>query len=282
MTIQNADPMVSADWLKANISAPDLRVIDATWFLPGTSSDASAREGYDAAHIPGAVFFDIDEIADATAPLPRTLPNSVQFSSKVRKLGIGDGNRLIVYDRNGFKASARVWWMLRTMGVEDVRVLDGGFDAWSNAGGEVDDLPTVAVERHFTPRLRSDLLKTLDQMETLVADGSADIIDARAPDRFSGNGSEPRADSQSGHMPGARNVPAGTVINADGTMKSPDALRDIFGDLGGSIVTTCGSGVTACVLALALARLGRDDVAVYDGSWAEWASDPDRAIATAS
>jgi thiosulfate/3-mercaptopyruvate sulfurtransferase len=281
MSAPDASHLVSAEWLKANIEAPDLRVIEATWFPPWTHEAGAARKAYEEAHIPGAVFFDIDEIADPDAPLPHTMPNPVVFSSRIRKLGLGDGNRLIVYDRNGFCASARAWWMLRAMGHPEVKVLNGGFSAWQAVGGEIEDLPPHPVERHFTPRLRGDLIKTLAQMEELVAaDGRTSILDARPPGRFTGEASEPREGLASGHMPGSRNIPASAVMSEAGFMKPAEELRAVFDGVKPPIVTSCGSGVAACILALALAEIGEEDVAVYDGSWSEWAEGGERPIET--
>ena len=280
MSASPTDPMVSAEALIAQFDAPDMRIVEATWFAPFTNPEKTGREAYEDDHIPGAVFFDIDEIADAGTDLPHMLPSPVQFSSRVRKMGLGDGNRIVVYDRNDYMAAARVWWMFRAMGHQDVRVLDGGLAAWSRAGGDLEDLPPVPVERHFTARVRSNLVKTIEQMDALVGANSHTVFDARPPGRFTGEAPEPRADLPSGHMPGARNVPAGNLVNEDGTLKSQAELKALFGDTSGPLVTSCGSGVTAATLALALARLGRDDVAVYDGSWTEWASAGSRAIAT--
>ena len=278
--MESGDPLVSADWLKEHISAPDIRIIDATWFAPFTNPAQTGRQAYMDGHIPGAHFFDIDAIARQDTDLPHMLPDPVMFSSRVRKLGIGDGNRIIVYDQNGFFASARVWWMLRVMGHQDVKVLDGGYAAWLAAGGEVEDLPPVAVERHFTARVRSDLVKDAAQVHAISASGSHKLIDARAADRFSGEAPEPREGLSSGHIPGSVCVPCSKLMNADGTMKSAADLAPLFDNPMAAIVATCGSGVSAAVTALALARLGNWDVAVYDGSWTEWASDPSRPIAT--
>ena len=280
MSASPTDPMVSAEALIAQFDAPDMRIVEATWFAPFTNPEKTGRETYEEGHIPGAVFFDIDEIADASTDLPHMLPSPVQFSSRVRKMGLGDGNRIVVYDRNDYMAAARVWWMFRAMGHQDVRVLDGGLTAWTRAGGDLEDLPPVPVERHFTARVRSSLVKTLEQMDALVGADSHTVFDARPPGRFTGEAPEPRTDLPSGHMPGARNVPAGNLVNEDGTLKSKTELETLFGDTSGPLVTSCGSGVTAATLALALARLGRDDVAVYDGSWTEWASAGSRTIAT--
>lgn len=273
-------PLVTADWLLTAIDAPDVRVVDATWYLDGATRERSARADFEAAHIPGAVFFDIDTITDDASDLPHMMPSSVAFTSKVRKMGLGDGNRLVIYDRNRFMASARVWWMFRVMGQTEVFVLDGGLDAWTAAGGTVTDEITIPVERHFTPRVRADLIRDMDQMRLAITNPAKTILDARPAGRFTGEAPEPRPGLPSGHMPNTRNVPAGSLIAEDGQLKTPDALRAAIGDASGRIITTCGSGVTASTLALALAVLGEEDVAVYDGAWAEWASDSANPIET--
>lgn len=265
-------PVISAAWLKSHLNAPDVRVLDCSWFMPG--SPQTGKQAYDNHHIPGARHFDIDDIADTTVDLPHMLPPPEKFSSRVRRLGLGDGHRIICYDQNGFLASARVWWMFRTMGHADVAVLDGGFNAWREAGGAVEDLPPhVMADRHFTVRPRQDLVRSLEQMKDLVG-GAAQVVDARSGPRFRGETEEPRPGLRRGHMPGALNVYYGDLIGADGRLKPEPEMRAIFEkagvDLARPIVNTCGSGVTAAILALAQSMLGRDDAAVYDGSWAEW------------
>lgn len=270
MGFSRSDPMVAADWLVENLSSPDLLTVDASWYLGGSKNAGQARCDYEAAHIPSAVFFDIDDVADHASALPHMLPDAETFASKAGGLGIADTSRLVIYDKNSYAASARAWWMFRAMGFENVRVLDGGWNAWIEAGGEASDAPTAVIEQPFNAQKRENLVKSLEQMASIVAQGSHIIFDARPSGRFSGESPEPRADLKSGHMPGARNVPAGQVRAPDGKLKSAEDLDSLFGDTSGPIVTSCGSGVTAAVLALALARLGRDDVAVYDGSWTEW------------
>jgi len=265
-------PVISAAWLKSHLNAPDVRVLDCSWFMPG--SPQTGKQAYDNHHIPGARHFDIDDIADTTLDLPHMLAPPEKFSSRVRRLGLGDGHRIICYDQNGFLASARVWWMFRTMGHADVAVLDGGFNAWREAGGAVEDLPPhVMADRHFTVRPRQDLVRSLEQMKDLVG-GAAQVVDARSGPRFRGEIEEPRPGLRRGHMPGALNVYYGDLIGADGRLKPEPEMRAIFEkagvDLARPIVNTCGSGVTAAILALAQSMLGRDDAAVYDGSWAEW------------
>ena len=278
--METGDPLVTAEWLLSNIKAPDLRVVDATWFAPFTNPPETGREAWSRGHIPGAVHFDIDVIADQTNPLPHMMPDAVTFSSRVRKLGIGDGNRIVIYDQNRFFASARVWWMLRVMGHRDVHVLDGGLAAWVEAGGELEDLPPVMVERHFTPRVRADLIMDAAGMEALVGSARMAIVDARPDGRFFGRDPEPREGLKSGHIPGSVNVPGTALITEDGHMQPASKLANLFQNPAAPTVTTCGSGVTAAITALALARLGNWDVAVYDGSWSEWASSPSRPIAT--
>ncbi|MEO9969526.1 MAG: 3-mercaptopyruvate sulfurtransferase [Hyphomonadaceae bacterium] len=269
-------PLVDAKWLIENMAAPDLRVVDATWFAPFTSPPETGRQAYMRAHIPEAVYFDIDEIADPDSDFAHMLPSPIVFASKVRKLGLGDGNRLVVYDQNNFFAAARVWWMFRTMGFTDVLVLDGGLQAWRDVGGLTDDIPPVAVERHITPRVRGDLIKTKEQIAAQIGNQHARIVDARPAGRFTGEAPEPRKGLPSGHIPGSVNI-AGSEFTENGYMKSTDALAEVFAMQGidpmEPIIATCGSGVTAAITALALATLGNDHVAVYDGSWTEWASD---------
>lgn len=278
--METGDPLVTADWLKSNLSAPDLRIIDATWYAPFMNPEKTGRQAWADCHIPDASYFDIDAIKAGGTDLPHMLPDPVMFSSRVRKLGIGDGNRIIVYDRNRFCASARVWWMLRVMGHRDVKVLDGGLAAWIAAGGETEDLPPVQVERHFTARVRSDLVKDASQVQAAAASGSHAIIDSRSMDRFTGEAPEPREGLRSGHIPGSTCVPYTEVLTEDGRMKPAQELEKLFASPGSPTITTCGSGVSAAITALALARLGNWDVAVYDGSWTEWASDSSRPVAT--
>ena len=266
-------PIVSAEWLKSHLTAPDVRVLDCTYFMPG--SPKTGREAYDAHHIPGARFFDIDDVADSDSLLPHMMPSPEKFSSRVRKLGLGDGHRVICYDQNGFLGSARVWWMFRTMGHADVAVLDGGFEAWRAAGGAVEDLPPhFLADRHFTVRPRRDLVRDIEQMKTNISTKTAQVVDARALTRFKGEVEEPRPGLRRGHIPGSISLHYTQLIGADGKMKPDAELKAIFAnagvDLGKPIINTCGSGVTAAILALAQSIIGNDDAAVYDGSWSEW------------
>ena len=230
------------------------------------------------------MFFDIDEIADTDSPLPHMLPSPVKFSARVRKLGLGDGSRIVVYDSSGILGAARVWWTFRVMGHEDVAVLDGGLPAWLAEDRPTDDHDPQPGERHFSPRVASDLVRDLNQIKRTLDSGREQVVDARPAPRFKGEVPEPRAGLRTGHMPGALNVPVGSVIAPDGRMKSAEEIRAVFEDAGVDlkkpIVTTCGSGITASVLALALARTGKDRVGVYDGSWSEWGGRDDTAVVT--
>jgi thiosulfate/3-mercaptopyruvate sulfurtransferase len=277
------DPLVSPEWLKVRLDAPDIRVIDATWHLPGDPRDARAEHA--AARIPGAVFFDIDEIADTSSPLPHMLPSPEKFASRMRKAGIGDGAQIVIYDSQGLFSAARVWWTFRVMGFDDVVVLDGGLPAWRAAGGPLEDgPPTMRTDRHLTPRFRADLVRDLKDMRWAVETGRALILDARSPKRFAGDAPEPRPGLKSGHMPGAHNVPYETLLDEKGFLRPREDLEKIFAEASvtprARVICTCGSGVTASIIALALARIGRWDAPVYDGSWAEWGAIADTPVAT--
>ncbi len=283
MTDTYADPVVSCAWLAERLNAPDVRPLDATWFLPSDPRDAKAL--YAERRIPGAVFFDIDEIADTDSPLPHMLPSPEKFASRMRKLGIGDGVQVVVYDSQGLFSAARVWWTFRAMGHDDVMVLDGGLPEWERCGGMIETgPPQQRMERHFTARFRGDLVRDLDDMRRITANGSAPVLDARPGERFRGEAPEPRAGLRSGHMPSSISVPSGSLVDSNGKLKSAEELRRIFDSAGidksQSAVCTCGSGVTAAIIALALARLGRWDAAVYDGAWAEWGAQQDTEVRT--
>ncbi|MBB5722910.1 thiosulfate/3-mercaptopyruvate sulfurtransferase [Loktanella ponticola] len=274
--------LVSADWLATHLKDSDLRIFDATWFLPTMERDAKAE--YDAGHIPGARFFDIDEISDQRSELPHMAPPVEKFMSRMRAMGVGDGHQVVVYDSLGLFSAARVWWLFRLMGQKNIAVLDGGLPKWLAGGHPITkDKPTIR-DRHMTVVPRNDLVKDVTQVARAAKLGDYTIIDARAADRFRGEADEPRAGMRKGHIPGAYNVPFTTLLNADGTMKEPDGIRAVFTtagtDLTKPVITTCGSGVTAAVLALALERIGKTDHSLYDGSWSEWGMYADLPIQT--
>ena len=280
----SSDPtlLVSTDWLAERLNAPDIRILDASHYLP--TDGRNGREIYGQKHIPGARFFDIDDISDDHSPLPHMLPPQEKFISRVRKMGIGDGHRIIVYDQQGIYSAPRVWWMFRLFGHDDVAVLDGGLPKWEAEGHPVDDELVDPRERHFTGRRNASMVRDVTQMARAVKLGDEQIVDARAAGRFRGEAPEPREGLRSGHIPGAKSVPFTTLLNEDKTMKSEEELRAVFEgagvDLTKPAVTSCGSGITACVLTLALARLGHSRNAVYDGSWVEWGSYPDLDVET--
>lgn len=267
-------PLVSTEWLAQRLNAPDVRIVDASWYLPTANRDPQAE--FMERHIPGAVFFDIDEICDTETALPHMMPSAAKFASRVRKLGLGDGNRIVVYAGESTVSAARVWWMFRTMGHRDVAVLDGGLAKWIAEGRPLDDMPPVPRERHFTPRPNHMLTRSLEQMKR-IAGGGEQIVDARPAGRFHGRDPEPRPGLRGGHIPGSLNLPYTDVLNPDGTMKTPEAVRLAFRAAGADpakpIVASCGSGVSAALLLLALAHAGAPDGALYDGSWAEWGAD---------
>ena len=273
--------LVSTQWLAAHLADPDLRVLDASWYLPDAGRNARAE--YGAAHIPGARFFDIDEISDQRSALPHMAPSPEKFISRMRAMGVGDGHQVVVYGGSGLLSAARVWWTFRLMGKVDVAVLDGGFPKWQAEGRAVEDMPPMMRDRHMTVQRQAGLVKDVTQVAHASKLGEAEIIDARSAPRFKGEVAEPRPGLRAGHIPGAKNVPFGTLLNADGTMKSAANLKAVFQaagvDLGKPAITSCGSGITAAVLSLALERIGHRNHALYDGSWAEWGMYDDLQVA---
>lgn len=274
------DPLVSTDWLAGRLGAADVRIVDAT--LPLVGQPGHGRDSYVAGHIPGAVFFDINAIADTSTDLPHMLPTPEAFATDAGALGLAPDATIVVYDAHGIYSAPRVWWTLRAMGYRQVFVLDGGLKKWRAEGRPIEVDATAPAPVAVTPRPQPALVKDLVAVTEILASGAAQVVDARSAGRFRGEAPEPRASLRSGHMPGALNLPFDQVLNPDGTLKSAEDLKAVFAhvDLTRPIVTTCGSGVTASVLALALARVGRLDVAVYDGSWTEWGGRPDTAVVT--
>lgn len=276
--------LVSTDWLAEHLAAPDIVILDGSWHLPTAKRDARAE--YLANHIPGALFFDIDDISDEGSELPHMLPSPAKFSSRMRKMGIGDGKRIVVYDTAGLFSAARVWWTFRIMGCDDVAVLNGGLSKWIAEGRPLEDGWARVQERHFTARRQAGMVRDIDDMIRIVEGRDSEapqIVDARSAARFRGEVAEPRAGLRSGHMPGSFNVPYNALLEADGTFKSPDAIRSAFIDAGVDlsrpIVTSCGSGVTAAILTLGLEIIGHRASALYDGSWTEWGGREDVPVA---
>lgn len=268
------DALVTTDWLQNERDAIDLRIVDATYLLPADNRDPAAE--YEKAHIPGAVFMDLAELADTSTDLPSMLPSPEKFASRMQSLGLGDGSRIVLYDNSPYHTAARAWWMLRTFGAHDVAILDGGLAKWQSEGREVASGKEQLRHRHFTVWADSKSVRTLDQMKANVESGAEQVVDARSAARFTGDEPDPRPATHPGHIPGSKNLPQGQLFHADGTWKQGADLRAAFEgagiDIAKPVVTTCGSGITAAVLAFGLHLLGKQS-ALYDGSWAEWGAD---------
>lgn len=264
--------LVSSAWLAKEIGASDLRIVDATSFLP--DNGRNARSEYEAGHIPGAIFMDLEELADTNSAIPNTLPPPEKFASRMQSLGLGDGSRIVVYDDSPNKSAARAWWMLTLFGAHDVAILDGGIAGWKSEGRALETGKPALRHRHFTVWKDSSTICDKAGIFANLDTKAAQVIDARGAGRFTGAEKEPRAGMASGHIPGSINLPFGMLFNPDGTWKRGDALNTVFTDAGADLtrpmITTCGSGVTAAAILFAARLLGKEDVALYDGSWSEW------------
>jgi len=273
--------IVSTAWVEERLRDPDLRLLDASWHMPGSGRDARAE--HDAAHLPGARFFDIDDIADHRSALPHMAPPVEKFMSRMRAMGVGDGHQVVVYDTTGIFSAPRVWWTFRLMGRRDVAVLDGGLPKWRAEGRPLTDAPPAIRDRHMIGARQPQLVRDVTEVARAAKLGTHAIIDARGAARFRGDAAEPRPGLRAGHIPGAANVPYTELLAANGTLLPPAALSSVFAaagvDLHKPVITTCGSGISAAILALALERIGKTDWSLYDGSWAEWGGYDDLPIA---
>lgn len=283
MDYANPEALVSTEWLADNLSAEGVRIVDATYFLPGGKRDAKAE--FAAKHLPGAVFFDIDVICQRDTDLPHMLPEAAEFSAKAGALGIGDGDKVIVYDANGGgMAAARVWWTFRVFGLDDVALLNGGLPKWLAEGRPTTEEIPTPVQATFTARENGALVRDIEQMLANVDSGAEQVVDARAKERYEGAAPEPREGARSGHISGSLNLPFVQFFDKERNfvMRDADEITTAIAaaglDLDGPITATCGSGVTASMLALGFYLIGKEDVAVYDGSWSEWGMRQDTPI----
>lgn len=283
MNYSHPEALVETEWLARHLQAPDVRIVDASWYMPSANRDARAE--YEEAHIPGAVFFDIDEISDAGTDFPHMLPSAEKFSSHMRRMGLGDGNRVVVYDGAGLFSAPRVWWMFRVFGHDDVAVLNGGLPKWRKENRPLEQGKQSPQVRHFTARMNHLLVRDIDQMRANLKSKAEQVLDARSAGRFAGKEPEPRPGVRSGHIPGSHNLPYPEILDPETkTVLPADRLAAKFAaagvDIAKPIVTTCGSGITASALAFGLYLVGRPNVAVYDGSWSEWGAHQDTPVET--
>jgi thiosulfate/3-mercaptopyruvate sulfurtransferase len=275
--------LVKPEWVFEHLADSDMVLLDASYFLPNQNRDA--RSDYGVAHLPGAGFFDIDEVADHGTPLPHMLPKPEQFAAAVGALGIGNQTHVIAYDSNFFMASARLWWTFRVFGHDRISVLDGGQEAWKAKGFPLTSAQRNPIQRAFEANFRAELVTDMPTVRSLIGSDKTQIVDARSPGRFKGKDPEPRPGLRSGHIPGSRNLFFKDLVDSASLQMRPiAALKILFADAGinveRDVITTCGTGVTASILALGLFCLGNHRVAVYDGSWTEWGGQPDTPVAT--
>ena len=273
--------LVSTDWLSERLNDPNIAVVDGSWYLPAMKRDGFKE--YQAAHVPGAVYFDIDEISDHGSGLPHMLPPPDAFALHMRRLGIGDGATVVVYDGAGLFSAPRVWWTFRVFGAKDVFILDGGLPKWRAENRPVESGMTVRAPAKFTPKFDDSLVADLDRVEAALASSGAQVVDVRPAGRFRGEAPEPRAGVRSGHMPGSLNVPSSGIVE-NGSLASPEKIRAALAaggvDPDKPVIASCGSGVSAAILWLALDAIGKPPQALYDGSWSDWGTRADKPVAT--